>query len=143
MTTMTKPEFKAPSDLLETHASAAAVAALVVTPTPLSGTWLNADPATRGLVKVVITTSGTAMSVDAFGACSPTPCNWGVVAGTAYAASVSTTAAVAFTAQYNFSFKRTTVTGHLEGKYLIVETYDTFIDNSGRSNYYSRYQMHK
>lgn len=143
MTTMTKPEFKTPADVAETHAASAAAPALAVAPGALVGTWINSDPATRGLVKVAITASGTAMTVNAFGACSPTPCNWGVVPATAYAANVSSTAGIAFNAQYKFSFKTSVVTGYLEGKLLIVETFDTFTDGSGRSNYYSRYTMHK
>lgn len=117
MTTMTKPEFKAPADLLDAHVLATAVA-LAVNPASLAGVWINSDPATRGLVKVVINTAATSMNVDAFGACSPAPCNWGVIPATSYAASVSSTAAVAFSAQYNFSFKHTVITGHLEGKFL-------------------------
>ena len=139
MTTTTKPEFKAPSDVTD----AQAVKAHAVSPGALVGTWSNTDSSTRGLVKVVIAASGSGISVDAFGACTPTPCNWGAVAGTAYAANVSSSAAVAFSAQYKFSFKQTTVVGHLNGNLLTVETFDVFTDGSGRSSYYSQYQMHK
>ena len=143
MTTMTKPEFKTPADMLEQPRALAAGAELTIMPGALAGTWVNSDPNTRGLVKVVIAPAGSAITVDAFGACSPTPCNWGVVPGVAYAANVSSTGAVAFSAQYNFSFKRSIVTGSLNGTLLTVETFDMFTDGSGRSNYYSRYTMHK
>ena len=58
----------------------------------------------------------------------------GVVPGLAYAADVSSSAAVAFTAQYKFSFKDTIVTGVLDQRTLIVETFNHFTDGSGRSD---------
>jgi len=104
----------------------------------LTGKWRNCDKNTRGLVSVVLGAKGSALTVQGFGACVPTPCDWGVVEGTAYAESVVSTNAIAFSARYDFGFKETIVTGHLDSGALIVETYDTFKDGSGRSNYYSR-----
>ena len=98
-----KHEFNAPQDL-EKEADAKAAAA-VVGPASLVGTWTACDGATRGLVRIVIATSGASITVQAFGACTPTPCDWGVVRGLAYAADAASTAAVAFTANYQFSFK--------------------------------------
>lgn len=138
MTTITKPEYKTPADMAEAKAVAE-----VVSPAALVGTWINSDTATRGLVKVVIAASGTNVTVDAFGACTPTPCNWGVVPGLVYSTSVTTTNAVAFSAEYKFGFKQTIVVGHLNGKILTVETFDEFTDGSGRDAYYSTYQMHR
>jgi hypothetical protein len=124
--------------MVEAGASPAAVS-----PAALLGTWTNVDHATRDLVKIVISASGSGISVDVFGACVPTPCNWGTVAGIAYAASVSSTAAVAFSAQYQFSFAKVIVTGHLQGKQLSVATFTLFTDGSGRSNLYTTDQMTK
>jgi hypothetical protein len=99
--------------------------------------------ATRGIIKLVITAAGLGVKVHAFGACTPTPCDMGAVHGSIYADSVSSSTAVAFNAHYKFSFKETTVSGHLEGASLILETFDHFTDGSGRSNYYSKFSMHK
>jgi hypothetical protein len=133
-------EFNLPSDV----AQKAAPKAAVVAPSALIGTWNNCDAATRGLLRVVIAASGSAITVRAFGACTPTPCDWGTVPGLAYAADVSSSSAVAFTAHYKFSFKETIVTGVLDQRTLIVETFNRFTDGSGRSNYYSKaYLCHK
>jgi hypothetical protein len=110
---------------------------------PLAGTWKNINSATRDLVKVVIAAAGSGIQIDAFGACSPTPCNWGNAAGLAYASSVSTSPAVAFSVQYKFSFAQVILTGHLQGKNLIIETFTHFTDGSGRSDYYSTDTMAK
>lgn len=104
----------------------------------LTGKWQACNRGTRGLVRVVLGTKGDTLTVQVFGACSPTPCDWGVVAGIAYAENVSATDAIAFSATYVFSFKEAIVTGLLDNGTLIVETYNKFTDGSGRSNYYSR-----
>jgi hypothetical protein len=131
-------EFNAPADQLEQARAREEEAAALVGPAALVGTWNACDAATRSLVRVVIGGSGSAITVHAFGACTPTPCDWGQVPGIAYAANVSSSAAVAFTAHYKFSFKQTIVTGVLDNGSLIVETFNHFTDNSGRSDYYTK-----
>jgi|SRR5271163_3488182 len=139
MTTKTARDYKAPSHIAETGAATA----LVVSPAALLGTWTNTDSATRDLVKIIIASSGTGISVEAFGACVPTPCVWGTVPGFAYAANVSSTPAAAFSTQYKFSFAQVIVVGHLNGRHLEVETFTEFTDGSGRSNLYTTDQMVK
>jgi hypothetical protein len=129
-----KHEFQMPSDLVEKAPKAAAV----VGPAPLIGTWNACDAATRGLVRIVIAASGSGITVHAFGACTPTPCDWGQVPGLDYAADVSSNVAVAFSAHYKFSFKDTIVTGVLDSGSMRVETFNHFTDGSGRSDYYTR-----
>ena len=109
----------------------------------MAGTWNACDHATRNLVRIVVVPSGAEITVHAFGACSPTPCDWGAVPGLVYAADVSSTAAIAFTAQYRFSFSQVIVTGFLDNGSLIVETFTHFTDKSGRSDYYARQCMCK
>ena len=72
-------------------------------------------------MKAVITNTGGKLQVDLFGACTPTPCNWGVVAAMPYAATVGGGAAVGFSANYSFSFSTVIVVGHLQGAELILE----------------------
>jgi hypothetical protein len=61
----------------------------------------------------------------------------------AYADAVGSTPATAFSARYKFAFKETIMAGHLDSGCLVVEIWDHFTDNSGRSDYYSRYYMGK
>jgi len=109
-----------------------------VSPTALKGTWVNCDKNTRGLVKVVIGSRGGVLSVNAFGACVPRPCNWGRVKGLAYADNVASVDGVAFSAMYKFSFKDVIMVGHLCCGCMLIETYNHFTDGSGRSDYYSQ-----
>lgn len=134
----TKHAFKAASQVAEAGATAA-----TVSPSPLVGTWTNTNTATNDLVKIIIAASGAGITVNAFGACSPTPCDWGSVPGIVYAANVSSSPAVAFSAQYAQGFAQVIVVGHHAGKNLVVETFTQFTDGSGRSNYYSTDTMAK
>lgn len=109
----------------------------------LLGKWSNCDRNTRGIVRVVLGTKGTSLTVQVFGACTPSPCDWGIVEGTAYGESVVATEAIAFSARYDAGFKETIVTGLLDNGTLIVQSYNKFKDGSGRSNYYSRVYLCK
>jgi hypothetical protein len=136
MTTATKPEFRSPSQIAPTAAPSA-----IVSPAPLVGTWTNKT--SNNVVKAVITDSGGKFEVNLYGACVPTPCNWGAVAGRPYAATVSGGAAVAFSADYSFSFATVIVVGHLSGEELILETLTHFTDGSGRADFYFEETMKK
>jgi len=131
-------EFRAPADLHpeEEREAVTGVAALV-------GTWNACDAATRNLVRIVVAPSGAEITVHAFGACTPTPCDWGAVPGLAYAANVSSPAAIAFTAQYKFSFSQVIVTGVIDNGSLVVGTFTHFTDKSGRSDYCAKQYMCK
>jgi len=139
-----KHEYKAPTDLVREGVELAAA----ITPNPLVGTWKNVNQKTEGLLKLVIAKSGTGVTIEGFGACSPTPCDWGSAPAMDYAANVTGNSAVAFSATYTFSFKQTIVVGRLHqgpdaGQLLTVETFDHFTDGSGRSNYYAHYDLTK
>ena len=49
-----------------------------------SGYWNNVDPETRGITALEIAVTGTTVSVQAWGKCHPTDCDWGI-ASPAYA----------------------------------------------------------
>lgn len=140
-TVTTKSEFRAPADVLHEEIKRLGLPQhyqlTPVLPTPLVGTWVNCDHTTRGLVRLMIAAKGNEITLHGFGACTPTPCDWGLVNGLVYSANVASTPAIAFTALYNFGFKETTITGHLMNGALIVETFDHFTDASGRDDYYS------
>lgn len=139
---ISKQEYRSPADLLHQEVTRLKLPETfkpeLVAPSPLVGTWINCDHHTRGLVRLIIAASGKEITVHGFGACSPTPCDWGVAPGMIYADNVTASPAVAFTATYTFGFKQTIVVGHLMNGALMVETFDHFTDNSGRSDYFSQ-----
>jgi hypothetical protein len=134
MTTTTKPEFRAPSQMPP------ATPMSPVSPSPLVGTWKSKS---NNVVEAVITASGAALKVHLFGACVPTSCDWGAVSTTPYSATVAGGPAVAFSANYSFGFSTVLVVGHLQGSQLILETMTHFTDGSGRANFYFSETMAK
>src|SRR5205814_2276785 len=61
------------------------------------GTWVNTNPSSNSVKQVVVTPTEIGnVTVDAFGACSPTYCEWGKVPAIVYGPSVSATSGAAF-----------------------------------------------
>ncbi|HEV3075713.1 MAG TPA: hypothetical protein VHB47_14925 [Thermoanaerobaculia bacterium] len=133
--------------------AAAGSAAPAVDPSPLVGTWVSFDAATRGLVRVVVALRGGRLAVRAFGASSPAPQDWGEAEGDAFAGGVDGVGgvdrvggadrvggvgAVAFTARYRFGFVDVLLAAYLNRRLLVVDCYSVFGDGSGRSSYFSR-----
>lgn len=145
---VTKHEFKSPLDMLENVAKLKGVTLPFTPPKHLDdkkllGVWLNCDNETRSIVRLEITSTPAGIAVHLFGACHPTPCDWGPVPAKMFADSVCSTAAVGFTAEYKFGFKQTLVAGRLEFGALFLETFNHFTDGSGRSDYNSIDVMYK
>lgn len=113
-----------------------------VDPSPLVGTWLNTDKRTRGIAKLVLTQNDGALKVHAFGACDPAPCDWGEVQGDAFSSGVGSPEGMAFTALFDFGFMETFLAVYLKGGILVLDSFNTFKDDSGRSNYFSREFFH-
>ena len=136
---MEKPAFNSPEDVSATEPRAIQAHTefeTLVGPGALIGTWVNVNPGTRGIVKVVLGWTGGHLAVHVFGACTPTPCDWGNVNGLAYGDTVSSTLGDAFSAVYTTGFKSTLVTGEVKRTFLQVDTFNHFTDGSGRSDYH-------
>ncbi len=111
----------------------------------LLGTWVNTNSATKSVKQIVIQPYRTgAVLVDAFGACTPTLCEWGRVLANVYAPSVSTTTGTSFQSNQGFlsgstEWSRTQLFGSVSkttaGLRLVVREFTAFEDTSGRHNY--------
>lgn len=143
----------AAATLLSTLVLAQAATAAPATPVPpppsaaLAGTWVNTNHATRNVVDIVVATSRKGIAVDGFGACTPTKCEFGKIAGTVFGRNVSATIGTSFAAQWNFKFKRTvflaTYSAPKKIPTLTVREFNTFTDNSRRANYAVTETFHK
>ena len=118
-----------------TDAGAAGVSPATALPSPaFIGTWNN-TASTGHFVKLSFDAVGGQLRVHAYGACSPTPCDWGIQNAVVYGANVSDANGATFTAQYDFGFEHVIITGKVARKSLKTQTYTQFTDGSGRSNY--------
>jgi hypothetical protein len=70
----------------------------VASSSSIDGTWKNTDPNTRGITKVIISGKGT--TIQTFGKCSPSDCDWGKVplarSGANYKATYNTSMATTY-----------------------------------------------
>lgn len=105
--------------------------------TNVVGVWNNANPATGGIVRVIVRRTVTGISVQPFGACSPTPCNHGIIGARAFSPGVGNAQASGFNAVRNFGFKSTNYNAILQGNVMTLLTQDTFAGADTRFNYTS------
>lgn len=101
------------------------------------GTWINTDPNTGGIATLVISPLGANYTIHEFGACSPTPCDNGTTTLNLLGYNVSDTNPLWGLASYDFGFLAEYLVIHREGDLLVVESYNVFQDNSGRSSFRS------
>jgi hypothetical protein len=120
----------------------------LASPTPpnadarLVGTWVNTNAATRNVKQIVIAPSRSAggVTVDMFGACSPSLCEWGRAPATIYGSSVSAVTGTAFQVDINQGFARRVDFGQLKAAAtgalkLTVREHNMYTDGSGRHDW--------
>jgi hypothetical protein len=110
---------------------------------PLLGTWWATDKATDSVVKLVLADRAGSFVVHAFGACTPAPCDWGERPAVPYAATVGSRDAMAFSAVYDFGFMETLLAAYMKGGILVLDTFNSFKDGSGRASYFTREFFHR
>jgi len=111
----------------------------------LYGTWVNTNPDTRSVTQVIIKANRAgSVNVNAFGACTPSFCDWGSVPAITYGSSVSSTSGAIFQTRQAFlsggtEWSRTTLFGKVvrtdAGLRLQLREMTAFTDGSGRKNF--------
>ena len=111
------------------------------------GTWINQNPNTRGITRIVIRRRGRrTLSVQVFGKCHPRDCNWGDTKLVTYGANVQDRNHTFATAVYNKQFARTFLNIRLGGRgyrRITVQSFTRFTDSSRRQNYAKREQFRR
>ena len=103
------------------------------------GNWINTNTASRGIVEVILSSNEGALAVQAFGACDPSPCDWGRARDVvACAAGPDSRQLMGFTAEYDFCFLEMRLEANLSKGLLIIASFNTFRDGSERSDFFSR-----
>jgi hypothetical protein len=127
---------------------AASAQASPVPPKPsaaLLGTWVNTNSSSNSVKQIIVVPNrASSVNVDAFGACTPTLCEWGSVPAKIYGTSVSSTTGATFQSNQRFlssgtEWSRTTLLGSVArtdaGLRLTLRELTVFLDGSGRKNY--------
>lgn len=109
-----------------------------IDPTPFIGDWLTTNSATRGIARLTIAGDDDGLIIHGFGASGPSSIDWGETRGRVFADSVTSKRGLAFSAAYDFGFKKTYLQAKVKKGVLVVANLNYFKDGSGRSNYFSR-----
>jgi len=105
------------------------------TPVDFAGDWINNDPNTSGMTRLIITNDQNLMSLHGYGKCSPDDCDWGTVK--------AKFTENPFVAVYQFTHKTNTLTIRLiDTNSLHVHSKNVFSDGTNR-DYEVDYYMHK
>ena len=108
------------------------------------GEWQNVDGRTRGLPKLAIVRDPEAgLTIQAWGACHPTDCDWGKVPLQLLGDSISAVDLHYGFCQWDHGFANNYMTLRYDGEELSVDVYDVFKDDSNRSNYHKTYRFRR
>src|SRR5215475_8252433 len=126
-------EFAQISDRLEADVPAAPIG-----PAGLTGTWLNSNPDTNGIVRLIASESEGKVSVQVFAVGSEGLIDWGVMDVTLFAATPSSRMCAGFACVYDFGFVETRLQGMIMKGLLVLAQSHHFKDGSGRADYFVR-----
>ena len=105
----------------------------------LVGTWTNTNVGARGIVQLIVSEEHGALYLRIFGWQSPSLIDWGQEPiETVYARDVNSAEPMAFEASYKLGFMDVQVQANFSLGLLVLACFNTFQDQSGRENYFSR-----
>ena len=100
--------------------------------TPALGTWFNCNLETGEILSLSLAEGGGGLILRAFGADDPSPCDWGQTPAIPYISGLGSREVGGFTARYDFGFMETQIAANLKYGVLVIQSYNTFKDGSGR-----------
>jgi hypothetical protein len=106
----------------------------------LTGRWLNTNAGTKGVAEIVIERDGERFTVGVVGVGANGPIEWPKVEATVLAnlEEEAGQRAVALAATFDFDFMRAESYLRVNKGVLVIVLFNTFLDDSGRSNYVNR-----
>ena len=109
----------------------------------LYGTWLNTNPASGGMGKVILDNRDGVLRIRVFGVDEGGAHDWGQITADVYAKSVDSKDGMAFSAVYDFGFMLTRMQANVKQGVLVIANFTQFKDDSGRANYFVREFFHQ
>jgi hypothetical protein len=113
---------------------------LHVEPSPesLDGVWFNTDPQTGEIRKVELSAGAGAVVLRTFGADGTETIDWGETAATPFVDRIGGSLVTGFRAEYDFGFMKTALAMNVKYGVLVIQSYNEFLDESGRGPYFTR-----
>ena len=104
----------------------------------LPGTYINSNPQTNGIARMVMKESGGRLSLRVYAVGPEGEIDWGEAQVAAFAATPSSRAAAGFTCVYDFGFAETRLQAMVMKGLLVLSQFHGFKDDSGRADYFVR-----
>ena len=104
----------------------------------LPGTWINSNPDTRGIARMVMSESNGKLSLQVFAIGPDGLIDWGTADVTVFAASPASLVGAGFTCLFDFGFAETYLQGSMAKGLLVLAQYHSFKDDSNRVDYFVR-----
>jgi len=104
----------------------------------LTGMWVNSNPDTNGIARIVILESEGALSLQVYAIGPDGLIDWAAAPASVFTSSPSSRVAAGFTCLFDFGFAETRLEGMLAKGLLVLAQFHTFKDDSGRADYFVR-----
>jgi len=104
----------------------------------LPGTWVNSNPDTNGIARLVVTESNGSVSIQAQAIGPNGLIDWGATDLSVFASTPTSRAATGFTCLFDFGFAETELQGVIMKGLLVLAQFHRFKDDSQRVDYFLR-----
>jgi hypothetical protein len=104
----------------------------------LPGTWVNSNPETNGIARMVMTESDGKLRLQVYAIGPDGLLDWGTADVEVFTSSPSSRVAAGFTCLFDFGFAETRLQGMLAKGLLVLALLHSFKDESRRADYFVR-----
>ena len=104
----------------------------------LPGTWVNSNPDTNGIARIVMSEVLGKLSVQTYAVGPARVIDWGTVPVNVFASTPASRLAAGFTCSYDFGFVETRLLGMIMKGLLVLAQLHRFKDESRRADYFVR-----
>lgn len=105
---------------------------------PLPGIWINSNPDTNGIARMVVTESNGNLSIQAYAIGPDGLIDWGTTQLAIFASSPTSRTGAGFTCLFDFGFAETELQGMIMKGLLVLAQFHRFKDESKRADYFLR-----
>src|SRR5262249_8956035 len=104
----------------------------------LSGLWVNSNPDSNGIARMVMSASGGQLALQVFGIGPDGLIDWGTANVTIFTAGPSSRVAAGFTCSYYFGFVETKLQAMIMKGLIVLAELHSFKDDSKRADFFVR-----
>ena len=104
----------------------------------LAGMWVNTNPETTGIARLLMSESGGNLSVQVYGIGADGLIDWGTTNASLLASAPSSQVAAGFTCRYDFGFAEALLQAMILKGLIVLAQIHSFKDDSRRADYFVR-----